>query len=252
MRKRTNGSLPARNKQTSWISVSCGDHSTQQVEVWITRSACQSCGHRQNYCTRKSDRCGLNLVAEIQNGWWFGCFAVGIPVRRVKNRFVALQKNNMMSQSNLRRNVTDWMRGRPGVVEVASALLVGAFGAVLSGGTGVWMIGWQAGIGLAVIGGIVGLVVGFFLGQLAIGVVGFILMVLFPSRRFYWAIASLAGTVGGFIRGQQLGYSAAECLTAAIAYAVLTLIVCESCDAAYTFFQRVTRRMESQNDRKAP
>lgn len=144
------------------------------------------------------------------------------------------------------------MRSRPYVVEVASALLAGAFGTVLCGGTGVWTIGWQAGIGLAVIGGIVGLVVGSFLGQLAMGVVGFILMVLFPSRRIYWAIASLVGAVGGFIRGQQLGYSAIECLTAAIAYAVLTLIVCESCDATYTFFQRVTRRMEPQSDHTAP
>lgn len=28
---------PPCAEQTSWISVSCGDHSTQQVEVWITR-----------------------------------------------------------------------------------------------------------------------------------------------------------------------------------------------------------------------
>lgn len=144
------------------------------------------------------------------------------------------------------------MRSRPYAIEVASALLVGAFGTVLCGGTGVWTIGWQAGIGLAVIGGFVGLVVGFFSGQLAMGVVGFILMILFPSRRIYWAIASLVGAVGAFIRGQQLGYSSVEWLEAAIVYAVLTLIVCETCGATYTFFQRVTRRMEPQSDRQAP
>lgn len=129
------------------------------------------------------------------------------------------------------------------MVEVASALLVGAFGTVLCGGTGVWTIGWQAGIGLAVIGGIVGLAVGFFLGQLTLAAVALLLLILFPSRPIYPVIACVIGAVGAFIQGRQMGCSSVEWLAAAIVNAVLTLIVCETHGAICAFFQRLTRRM---------
>ncbi|MBS0203285.1 MAG: hypothetical protein JSS49_10330 [Planctomycetes bacterium] len=156
----------------------------------------------------------------------------------------------MTTQRNLRTDATDWMRSHPFVVEAVSAVLGGGLGALLCGGLGFWLIDWQAGIGLTVIGGVVGLLAGFFLVQLPMAAVGLLLMIVFPRRRVYLPIACVVGAVGGFVRGQQLGYSSVEWPAAAIVYAILVLIVLEACGAGYTFFQRINDRSARQSEPK--
>lgn len=156
----------------------------------------------------------------------------------------------MTPQSNPQTTVTAWMRRRPYLVEAVSAVLGCGLGTSLCGGLGFWLIGWQAGIELAVIGAVVGLVVGFYSGQLVMAAVALLLMIFFPSRRIYLVIAGVVGAVGGFVRWQQLGESSMESLVAAIVYAILALIVCETCGAISTFFRRGNVRTERQSEAK--
>jgi len=140
------------------------------------------------------------------------------------------------------------MNRRPYVVEAVSAVLGGGLGALVCGGVGFWVIDWQAGIGLTVIGAATGMVAGFFSGQLAMAALELVLLILLPSRRIYPAIGCVVGVIGATLQAQRQGYSSIEWLVALIVYVILTLVVCEICGALCTSTQRVNVSLELSGD----
>ena len=133
----------------------------------------------------------------------------------------------MMVPMNLRTKVEAWMTNHPSFVEIGAGLFLGCIGLSLGAGMGIWFQDLLHGIVAAVILGGLGFIIGYHLVQLALAPLVLILIIVFPSRVLYPAIASVGGVLGACINGVRDGFSVESAIVDFIVYGILLLILCE-------------------------
>lgn len=128
---------------------------------------------------------------------------------------------------NRRERLDRWMHAHPLMVEYGSALAGGVCGAATGLGMGLALNHFLMMIVLALIGGVLGAIAGYVLTSLGFVFAYMVLIVIYPARWWFPALAALMAAIGTLVQALLRNWAIPELLLCFAVYVMLSLVVIE-------------------------